>query len=730
MKSNLHPISALIVASLTLFLFSSFQIFQNQELLNGKIPGNDRKAENQTELFFVDKMVDDYDNLISDLPEQQVYILDNTESGFSQIADIAERYTNLNAIHIYSHADKQSLNIGNISYTAEDLESSKSDLQRIGSFLNSNADIMLYGCEIGSNNDFINTLRSYTKADIAASKDLTGSYGKGGNWQLEKKLGSIETSVRIAKNYSGVLQYNYHQQISIYHTGVSGSSDLSSFVMLFSGTYETIATTANGGGVENTTSGGASGSVTVPADFVFAANSDGSNPYDFEIEDYDPSTGEITAHIEIPTVNYDQNTDFYMVYGNASVTASQEDVNGTWDDGGNNYFKGVWHLQHTSGTAYDATANGNNGSQNGGLTMNASGKIGGCDDFDGTDDYLDIGSGQSVGKTHTVSAWGKIDNITSDFNTILGDPSDDRAYAMLFDKSEYHYNDGSEFKNVSYSYDTKWHLFSIARNGTSVDFYIDGSQVGSTQSLNNSNNVDFQFIGVRDDDGLKEHYFDGKIDEVRIAATGRSSDWIATVYNNQNNPQSFYEVGNDDTPLPVTWVGFEGERESENRVDLEWFTGSEVNCDYYLVQRSKTAADYTTLGKIPGAGNSNELLRYNYEDTEAPGQKLYYRIKQVDFDGQVDFSKTIAVSAANNKAPEATLEVFPNPTQGNIYLEWDGQEGDVQIEVFDVQGRMIYTESLNGRQSTSINTQTWESGVYHLRLKLNDQVVQRKLFKD
>ena len=128
------------------------------------------------------------------------------------------------------------------------------------------------------------------------------------------------------------MAYSKYASITIDNTKVSGSSDLTNFPVLISGTYDgtggepDIRTSANGGDVENTASGGASGSYTIPADLVFSPNTDGSSPYDFEIEKYDASTGEIIAWVEIPTLDYDDDTVLYMVYGDSGVTTSQEDV--------------------------------------------------------------------------------------------------------------------------------------------------------------------------------------------------------------------------------------------------------------------------------------------------------------------------------------------------------------------------------------------------------------------
>jgi biopolymer transport protein ExbB len=162
------------------------------------------------------------------------------------------------------------------------------------------------------------------------------------------------------------MAYGYKASITIDNTKVSGSSNLTNFPMLFSGTYDgtdgepDLRTTANDGNIENTdATGGVDGATTVPADFAFFSDSDLTTALDFEVEDYDASTGEIVAWVEVPTLDVDADTVIYIGYGDSSVTTSQEDVSGTWNS---NYIS-VFHMGSNNNSA-----TGNNFTKNGGLT--------------------------------------------------------------------------------------------------------------------------------------------------------------------------------------------------------------------------------------------------------------------------------------------------------------------------------------------------------------------------
>ena len=146
--------------------------------------------------------------------------------------------------------------------------------------------------------------------------------------------------------------YDYYKLITIDADEVDANLTDYPLTLVISSDND-LRTTANSGHIENTASGGASGSVTVPADLVFGSSSDCSTQYDHEVEDYDATTGELVAHIRIPSLSGSTDTDVYMCYGDSGTTTSQEDVTGVWDS---NYV-GVWHMGEGGGTAYDSTSN-------------------------------------------------------------------------------------------------------------------------------------------------------------------------------------------------------------------------------------------------------------------------------------------------------------------------------------------------------------------------------------
>ncbi|MGZ5058791.1 MAG: DUF4347 domain-containing protein, partial [Methylobacter sp.] len=173
----------------------------------------DPMQQQRTEILFVENNVADYQMLIDGAkPGIEVHVLDSGQDGLAQMAQILEGRSGIDAIHIMSHGSEASVGLGSLTLTAQNLSAHAADFETIGQALNPNADILLYGCDIGAGSDgqaFITAIANATKADVAASNDPTGSAARGGDWALEAATGSIEAKVAVTDtaeaSYNGLL---------------------------------------------------------------------------------------------------------------------------------------------------------------------------------------------------------------------------------------------------------------------------------------------------------------------------------------------------------------------------------------------------------------------------------------------------------------------------------------------------------------------------------------------
>ena len=153
--------------------------------------------DNNNSLVFIDSNLDDNQSFVaavSGRENTEVILLDSTRDGVEQITETVVNYSDLDSIHIVSHGQTGTLQLGSTNLHTGNLDDYSAELQAWSNSLNDEADILLYGCEIGSTPegvDFLEGFGQLTKADIAASDDLTGSIELGGDWELEVATGQI-----------------------------------------------------------------------------------------------------------------------------------------------------------------------------------------------------------------------------------------------------------------------------------------------------------------------------------------------------------------------------------------------------------------------------------------------------------------------------------------------------------------------------------------------------------
>lgn len=140
--------------------------------------------------------------------------------------------------------------------------------------------------------------------------------------------------------------------------------------------------------------------------------------------------------------------------------------------------------------------------------------------------------------------------------------------------------------------------------------------------------------------------------------------------------------------LPVEMVFFRAAN-MLNRVELEWQTATEINNDFFEVQRSFDGKEFEVIGLVEGNGNSMESIDYNFKDYAPLAGESYYRLRQVDYDGAFEFSEVLTVK----RQQDSDLVAVPNPTKShNINLRLSGfhAQQKVQVTIFDLQGRRHY----------------------------------------
>jgi len=196
--------------------------------------------------------------------------------------------------------------------------------------------------------------------------------------------------------------------------------------------------------------------------------------------------------------------------------------------------------------------------------------------------------------------------------------------------------------------------------------------------------------------------------------------------NNPNNPTAgnrSFSIGNFSWSgvLPVKWVSFTGNRQSNGSVLLKWATTSETAVLKYIVERSKDGQQYTAISEVAALGNSS-LNTYSAFDPAPGSGNTLYRIRQVDIDGKYSFSGIVMIrEVSDNK----DISIFPNPSRSMIQVTVPGNVQFSSIKIFDATGRLVInTTNSNGR----VDIHALKNGVYHLQAENNDGLLYKTNF--
>lgn len=148
------------------------------------------------------------------------------------------------------------------------------------------------------------------------------------------------------------------------------------------------------------------------------------------------------------------------------------------------------------------------------------------------------------------------------------------------------------------------------------------------------------------------------------------------------------------TPLPIELVSFEA-NVNDNRIELRWVTATEINNDYFTIEKSLDAKVWEVVIIVAGAGNSNQLLDYFDVDYEPIEGVSYYRLKQTDFDGKFEYFNIVPVKFEVNSEESGIMNVFPSPANAGeiVKVEFINIfEEELLVVLRDIQGKEFYSK--------------------------------------
>jgi hypothetical protein len=175
--------------------------------------------------------------------------------------------------------------------------------------------------------------------------------------------------------------------------------------------------------------------------------------------------------------------------------------------------------------------------------------------------------------------------------------------------------------------------------------------------------------------------------------------------------------------LPVELTEFKATCENGTTI-LKWQTASETNNSHFVVETNRVGFqnrhDFEEIGKIDGNGTTSNISNYTFNHKNEDAKTVYYRLKQVDLDGNFEYSNTIAVDCWNEKM---NFKIFPNPTNGQITLQFDKAISN-EILIFDVLGRLVFNDFIKNKDEVQLDLKL-SAGVYFLKI---GETIERIIF--
>lgn len=195
-------------------------------------------------------------------------------------------------------------------------------------------------------------------------------------------------------------------------------------------------------------------------------------------------------------------------------------------------------------------------------------------------------------------------------------------------------------------------------------------------------------------------------------------------------PANFFEnwiLVDKATPLPVTLSDFSSEC-SGSEIKVLWTTQTEINNDYFVLEKSYDGFVFFEAAQIDGNGNSNVAISYQV-NVKAENKIVYFRLKQVDFDGTISYHNVIASNCANNAIEVTQIALTSNQLSFNINADMDD---NFKIYLYDYRGRLIVNESqllIKGLNTVKINNLDLSYGIYMLSIVGQNNLYSIKLLR-
>jgi hypothetical protein len=168
---------------------------------------------------------------------------------------------------------------------------------------------------------------------------------------------------------------------------------------------------------------------------------------------------------------------------------------------------------------------------------------------------------------------------------------------------------------------------------------------------------------------------------------------------------------------PALMMSFDGQVQNQS-ADLNWVMEDETNCKLFVIERSGDTGGYDSIGVVTGLNNNNQTT-YTFSDDHMLNGNNYYRLRQVDMDGVIRYSKVVSLYDVQQEAAPK-MSVYPNPAAATLNFSINSTSTQqIFVQIYSISGVLLQTseQTLNaGNNLQSIAVNNLKTGNYFLKV--------------
>lgn len=174
--------------------------------------------------------------------------------------------------------------------------------------------------------------------------------------------------------------------------------------------------------------------------------------------------------------------------------------------------------------------------------------------------------------------------------------------------------------------------------------------------------------------------------------------------------------------LPVELLSFSG-KATPSAIELNWETSTELNNEKFIIERSTDGRTFQVIGEELGQGTTQQTVSYQFMDQAPVAGLNYYRLKQMDYDGQFAYSPVTAITFTR----KGGISVYPTATNGMLNIVTE-DEGNALVKVFHINGSLMRQQTFAGN-TLPLDLSSLPNGTYLIVVETSTQTHQERIFK-